>query len=454
MNNAPASRALALGALLALPACGGGGAPAAFAPATAPALQAPRGATTPIQHVVIVVQENRSFDDLFATFPGADGATSGKTHDGKVVRLTPAHLIEPDIGHGYPIFKVERNGGAMNGFDRNVYAIHGTPAGTYPYQYVIPSEIAPYWTLAKQYALADHMFQTQSSDSFTAHQDLIAGGTAINSTESIIDSPTGQPYGCDAPQGTVTSLINDKRVYLRNAGPYPCLNYRTMRDLLDAKHLSWRYYTPPFGPTNAGQVTGGGWWNAFDAIRAVRYDAKEWKTNVSVPQTNVLRDAKAGKLAAVSWVVPDLMDSDHPGDAHDTGPSWVAQIVNAVGESPQWKSTAIIVVWDDWGGFYDHVPPPQLAYDGLGFRVPAIVISPYVKAGTISHAQYEFGSILRFIEDNWSMPRLGTSDARAASIAGVFDFAQAPRAFVPISASYSREYFLREKPSYKPVDDQ
>ncbi|HTU82551.1 MAG TPA: alkaline phosphatase family protein [Candidatus Acidoferrales bacterium] len=447
------SKVAIFAAAIALSACSASGAPGVSSPAFVPAAPARAATATPIQHVVIVIQENRSFDDLFATFPGADGARRGRGSNGKSVALRKVHLVEPDVEHGYRMFETEYDGGKMDGFDDEVYAANNLNAGDYVYQYVDPAEIRPYWTLAKDYVLADHTFQTQSSDSFTAHQDLIAGGTVVKSTptlsESIIDGPSSTPYGCDSPKLTVTNLITSKRVYLPRAGPFPCLSYETLRDLLDAKKLPWRYYTPPFADD-----TGGGIWNAFDAIRAVRYDAKEWHDNVIVPQTKILSDAKSGKLAAVSWVVPDVQDSDHPGDAKDTGPSWVAQIVNAIGTTPQWKSTVVIVVWDDWGGFYDNIAPPQSAYDGLGFRVPMIVISPYARKGYVDHTQYEFGSILRFIEDNWGLATLPNQRPSAVSMAGCLDFTQAPRPFVPIAAKYSQSYFEHERPSYKPVDDE
>jgi phospholipase C len=224
-----------------------------------------------------------------------------------------------------------------------------------------------------------------------------------------------------------------------------------MRDLLDAKSLSWRYYSPPV-LHDTGSI-----WNAFDAIQAVR-EGPEWTTNIS-PEKQILSDVTNGTLPAVSWVVPDLQNSDHPGSGSTTGPSWVASIVNAVGESSYWDSTAIVVVWDDYGGFYDHVPPPFFdQWGGLGFRVPAMIVSAYtppVVSGTyVSHTQYEFGSILKFIEETFALGSLGTTDARATSIGDSFDFNQSPHPFTPIPASYSRAYFERQPPSYKPVDTQ
>ena len=297
------------------------------------------------------------------------------------------------------------------------------------------------------------MFQTQGSDSFTAHQDLIAGATAINKTESIVDVPSQFPWGCDAPPSTVTSLLTTAGKYLFNQGPFPCLTYPTgtLRDLLDAKGVSWKYYTPTFKDDGTGAK-----WNAFEAIDAVRH-GPEWQTNISSPETNVFKDITSNKLAAVSWVVPSGPNSDHPADnlRKDNGPSWIAQVVNAVGESKYWQSTAIILLWDDWGGFYDHEPPPFLDQSGgLGFRVPCLVITPYVRAGQISHSQFEFGSILKFIEGTFDLGSLGTTDVRAKSIGLLFHYSQTPRPFTPIPSTKSREYFLREPPSLEPVDSE
>ncbi|HEY1654461.1 MAG TPA: alkaline phosphatase family protein, partial [Candidatus Tumulicola sp.] len=341
------------------------------------------------------------------------------------------------------------DGGKMDGFGLVYVNEHRC---TCAYQYVKKSAIAPYWKMAQQYVLADHLFQTQSSGSFTAHQDLIRGDTVIDAHDSLVDFPTDGPWGCDAPPKTKTSLLTDQGQYLMNKGPFPCLTYTTLRDLLDAKGVSWRYYTPNI------QTHGGNLWNAFDAISAVR-NSQEWQTNISSPETNIFSDISGNTLPAVSWVIPDGQNSDHPaqktwGPNKDTGPSWVAQIVNAVGESSYWNSTAVIVTWDDWGGWYDHEPPPQLDYNGLGFRVPMIVVSPYARIAYISHTQYEFGSILKFVEDTFALGRLGTTDTRATSIGDVFDFSQQPRPFVPIKAKYSKAYFLHQRPSNEPVDTE
>jgi len=164
-------------------------------------------------------------------------------------------------------------------------------------------------------------------------------------------------------------------------------------------------------------------------------------------------DASKGKLPSVAWVIPDGINSDHAGFGRsDKGPSWVAGVVNAIGQGSDWNSTAIIILWDDWGGWYDHVAPPQLDYAGLGFRVPMIVVSPYAKSGYVSSTQYEFGSVVKFVEEAFGLGSLGTDDQRANSIDDMFNFSAKPRAFNPINAKYSRSFFERQPPSNVPVD--
>ena len=451
-----ASEACALLTALCIAGCGSGG--TAFSPSS-PATRAidDNASTAHIKHIVLIVQENRSFDNLFAKFPGADGATSGQTHDGKTLQLKMKNLAGAlDINHDWSTYYTEYNHAKMNGFDQCKIA-GSTPCNSYAYQYVNPAQIQPYWTLAQKYALADHMFQTQGSGSFTAHQDLIAGTTAINSTQSVIDFPSEwHSWGCDAPKSppTTTSLMDYNRDYLLNKGPFPCFTYRTLADLLDEKGVSWKYYAPLYKYNYSGAL-----WNAFAAIDAVRH-GPDWNADVSMPETNVFNDITNGTLPALSWVIPEQPNSDHPNGSKgaDNGPAWVAQIVNAVGESKYWNSTAIFILWDDWGGFYDHEAPPPLdktadgTVYGLGFRVPVIVVSPFVPAGEISHTQYEFGSILKFVEGTFKLGSLGTTDVRAASIGNVFNFKQRPRGFATIPAEKSRRYFLDAPPSYLPVD--
>ncbi|HEY1655659.1 MAG TPA: alkaline phosphatase family protein [Candidatus Tumulicola sp.] len=414
--------------------------------------------TTPVQHIVLMIQENRSFDDFFATYPGADGATTGKTHKGKTIPLQMRNLAALDIDHQYSSFTkdCDLQGSAcqMDGFD--LATINGNPAPpNYAYQYVNPDQIQPYWTIASQYILADHVFQTQGSGSFTAHQDLIAGATRLNDHESVIDTPSSsKSWGCDAQQGTKTSLITTALKYEQYKGPFPCFTYPTgtLRDLLDAKGVSWRYYSPP----HKGNTGGGAIWNAFDAIDAVR-NGPEWKTNISVPETNIYGDITNGTLAQMSWVIPSEVDSDHPHKTKGvyTGPQWIASVVNAIGTSQYWNNTTIIIVWDDWGGFYDNEPPPFFdKQGGSGFRVPMLVVSPYVDRGKVNHTVFSFGSILKYVEETFKLGSLNTTDKPAKTMMPMFHYGQQPRPFATIPADRTKAYFLRQPPDYDPVDSE
>jgi phospholipase C len=198
----------------------------------------------------------------------------------------------------------------------------------------------------------------------------------------------------------------------------------------------------------------GNLWNAYPAIKHIRY-GPDWKADVIRPQTRFFKDVKAGQLRTVSWITPTCVNSDHAGCGSAAGPAWVASIVNAVGESKFWDSTAIFVFWDEYGGWYDHVPPHKLDYDGLGLRVPLLIVSPYAKKGYVSHVQYEHGSLLRFIEDQFGLGRLAASDARANSPGpDCFDFNQKPRPFVPIQSPHDERYFLTQALDPRPVDTE
>jgi phospholipase C len=411
----------------------------------------PEGAGRYLKHVIVVIQENRSYDNLFATFPGGDGATTGRCGS-RTLKLRVAPLgdrITPPNSYG--TFKTELDGTNMDGFCKVSFENH---SGKFLYQYVNPKYVVPYWTMARQYVLADRMFQTQGSGSFTGHQDLIRGDTAISRTQSVVDNPTGQPWGCNAVTGTATSLLTLSGEYLVGKGPSPCFTYETLRDTLDANEVTWKYYQPSYGGPFFQGI-----WAAFAAIKAV-YEGPEWTSNISSPETNIFTDIKNGTLPSMSWVVPDANDSDHPGTPSDTGPSWVASIVNAVGKSQYWKSTAIVVVWDDWGGWYDHVLPPKPSkvtvgnLGGPGFRVPMIVVSAFAKKNYISHKQYEFGSVVKFVETVFGLPSLHTTDATTAGfVTDFFDFAS-PRGFKPVPAKYPQSYFEHRAPSNQPVDTE
>jgi phospholipase C len=222
-----------------------------------------------------------------------------------------------------------------------------------------------------------------------------------------------------------------------------------MADTLDAANVTWKYYAPALSDFIQGA------WSPFGSVSKVR-NGGDWQ-KVITPSSAILNDVANGKLPGVTWVTPDWQYSDHAGSGTTLGPSWVAAVVNAIGQSKFWNSTAIFVVWDDFGGWYDHVPPPQLDFKGLGIRVPCIVISPYVRRGSVVHTQYEFGSIIKFVEQVYGLPALGTlangySDTRAASMMDGFNFTQAPLTFQKIPAPTPPSYFLTMRPSGRAPD--
>ena len=404
-------------------------------------------AGNPIQHVIILIQENRSFDNVFAGFPNADAPKFGYTHDGKKVNLAQITFDGPDLRHGFKAGIVDWDNGKMDGFD-----VGNPSAPQFAYSYLDQKVVRPYWALAHQYVLADHMFTTEFSGSFAAHLNLIAGTSKLTKTTAEVDNPSNIPWGCDAPAGTRTKTIDQARKFNPN-GPFPCFTqFTTMADSLDAAGVSWKYYAPQvmdcIKNCDPGLI-----WSEFDAIKNVRYGA-DWTKNVVNPPSQILSDAANGNLASVSWVVPDWKDSDHPNNNSDTGPSWIASVVNAVGQSKYWNSSAIVVLWDDWGGWYDDVPPPQLDFRGLGLRVPCIIISPYAKAATVSHTRYESASTLKFIEELFSVPSLHHTDSRANSLSDSFNFTQKPLQFRKIRAKYPASYFLHERPSLIPPDNE
>jgi phospholipase C len=400
-------------------------------------------ATGKIQHVIIIVQENRSFDNLFAGYPGADTQAYGYTSTGKKIKLAPIGLkTNWDINHvSYAFFQACDGQGSvpgtdckMDGFDREAVKC-GHPfeppcPNKHPqYAYVPRNETQPYFAMANSYVLGDRMFESDlDASSFVSHQYIIAGQAS-----SSVNYPTSV-WGCDGgPSDTIATLLQNRQI-----GPpiTACFDNQTLGDELDAAGLSWAYYT-------ASLKSGDGIWSAYQAISHIRYGS-DWK-NVVSPQTKFFDAVAKGNLPAVSWVTPTCANSDHAGCASATGPDWVASLVNAVGESPYWSTSAIFIFWDDYGGWYDHVAPAMVDYDGLGFRVPLLIVSPYAKKQYVSHLQYEHGSILRFVEDQFGLARLAPSDSRANSPEGdSFDFSHPPRKFVAIPSTLKVRDFRRE----------
>jgi phospholipase C len=437
----------ALAVAFSLPACSGN-APSAPVPHVGPGTivsPTPTNGIGKIQHVVIIVQENRSVNNMFQGFPGADTVPKAKNSKGETITLQPVSLKVPYvIDHSaYAMFAACNGTGKlpgtdcrMNGFDKE--ESFGGPANP-EYVYVPHDESKPYWDMAHEWSLGTRFFPSQLDESFVSHQYIIAG-----QAQGSVDLPYGY-WGCDGGPSDLVTTLTKKRTF--GSPQVACFDYTTLGDELDSAKLTWKFYT---SKVNADD--GGGEWSAYQAVKHIRF-GPDWKTDVITPQKQFLKDVPNGKLANVTWITPTCVDSDHVNCGGGLGPSWVTSLVNTVGESKFWDSTAIFVFWDDWGGLYDPIAPPMEDYDGLGMRTGLLVISPYAKKNHISKVQYEHGSILRFAEDAFGLGRLAASDARANSPAlDCFDFTQKPRRFVPIKAPKSKVFFLHQIDDGRPPD--
>ena len=356
------------------------------------------GGIDSIQHIVFIVKENHSFDNMFGTFPGADGATSGSTSTGQEVSLSHAPDSLPhDLCHGWSCAITAIDGGKMDKFD--------VSEGMLSYSQYLESDMPNYFAYAHQFALADRMFSSLHGPSFPNHLYTIAAQSS-----GVIGNPTDpNRWGCDsAPGATVQVLLSSGQITQQ----YPCFDFATLGDSLQTANISWKSYAPP------GNV-----WNAYDAIKHIRMTGV-WNQHV-VPDTQFISDASSGQLPAVSWLVTHHAQSEHPPFSLCQGENWTVQQINAVMQGPDWNSTAIFLTWDDYGGFYDHVAPPDLDSFGLGPRVPLIIISPFAKSGYISHTQYEFSSFLKFVETRFGLSSLTPRDAAANDMTDSFDFSQA-----------------------------
>jgi phospholipase C len=261
------------------------------------------------------------------------------------------------------------------------------------------------------------MFTSQIDASFTAHQYVYAA-----TADDTVNFPGGA-WGCFPTPGRIHTLTPQ-----RLPGPVvnACFTRPSLPTALERIGVSWRWY---------GSYPGGGGydWIGVQAAQDIR-NAVTWKLHVVTPELQFLNDVAAGTLAGVTWITPNLHYSDHSGSHSADGPQYVAALVNAVGQSQFWSSSVIFITWDDWGGWYDHVPPPQLDFDGLGIRVPFLCISPFAQTGVVSHVQYETSSLLKFVELNWGLSPLTASDARANSAGdGCLNVGMRPRAFRPLA---------------------
>ncbi len=418
-----------------------------------------------IQHVIIIMQENRSFDSYFGTFPGADGIPMKNGVPAVCVPdpltktcVKPFHnTSDLNLGgpHGQGAALNDIDSGKMDGFIKTEQSgleaackVAFNPACSHPQKipdvmgYHTAQEIPNYWTYAQQFVLQDHMFEPNASWSLPDHLFMVSAWSAI--------CTNGDPMSCtnalQSPQDLQPRLKHNAYQPL----PRPQYSWTDLTYLMHRYGVSWAYYvadgtqpdceddqmfcTPK--PQNVGTPE---IWNPLPYFETVKQDGQ--LGNIQ-PLSNFVSAAKNGTLPAVSWVVPNGNTSEHPPALVSVGEEYVTNLINTIMEGPDWYSTAIFLAWDDWGGFYDHVAPPTVDQNGYGLRVPALVISPYARKGYIDHQTLSFDAYLKFIEDDFmNSQRIdpktdGRPDPRPTvredapilgNLALDFDFDQAPR---------------------------
>ena len=364
----------------------------------------------PIKHVVFLIKENRTFDHLFGTFPGANGVTVGMDHGEprKLVRGTDQR-VPGDIPHCYECALVAWNGGAMDGFDQG-------EQGDWAYTQLRRPQLPNYWHWAREFVLFDRFFASAHGPSFPNHLFTIAatsGGTHDNPRRHGFFSNT---FGCDAPPEQKVEVYDSEGTIKRVA---PCFDFLTEGDVLTRAGIPWAYYAA--NETQRGYI-----WSAYSAIRRYRDNPDRWARFIR-PVDRLIGDIENDLLPPVTWITPRFELSEHPEFNFCHGENWSTEVIDAIMASPMWKDTAIFLTWDDYGGFYDHLPPPQVDDFGFGIRVPMLMLSPYARRGVVSHELGEFSSVLRFIEDNWGLRKLTSRDREATPLISAFDFSQEPR---------------------------
>jgi len=462
------------------------------------------------KHVIVIVQENRTPDNLFQGLchpPFGTSESCSTTPNSTQYNIqtsnwldkhSPTGVTQPlpvllgntyDLNHSHGAFDLQCDANPSSGACRMDGAGDVSCTGTCPsqpqFRWVQNRSggrrgiLDPYLTLATQYGWANYMFQTNQGPSFPAHQFIFGGTSAPTAADDHMgifasENMKGVPHannraGCIAEAATRVELVhsnpNPPPRGVEDSEIYPCFDHQTIPDILPAP-LSWRYYTP-----SAGSI-----WTAPNAIFHIcqstgpggTCQGREWLNHVDLRPADVLADIRSCHLRSLSWVIPGGQNSDHAGDPNNIGgPDWVAAIVNAVGNTPScpngevyWRDTAIIITWDDWGGWYDHESPTirplrQGDYQ-YGFRVPLIVVSAYTPVAYISNLRHDFGSILRFIEHNFGIPegQLTFADHRATTdLTDFFDLGQPPRPFQRVSAAKDANYFLNDKTVPTDPDD-
>jgi phospholipase C len=406
---------------------------------------------TPITHVVILFQENHSFDEVLGGLcvreVRCDGATSGRISNGNVIPLQPAPDIVPDVTHNVASQTKAIDGSKMDGFD----LIKGCDASTgYAcYQQYAESQIPNLTALARAFAISDRTFELGPVPSWGGHLHLVAGqsaGFTGDNPHAKTTSPVNSGWGCDslkdaawkATPSTTPVLIPACIPKVDGSGPYrasPARWIPTLMDRLEAAHLSWQIDAPGYGQN--GYV-----WSICPSFADCLYSPQASHMRASA---QVLTDAQQGNLPAVSIVIPCCRNSQHNLESMRQGDNWIGSVVSAIMNGPDWSSTAILITYDDCGCFYDHVAPPP----GLGIRVPMVIVSPYARARSTDSNTASFASILAFIEHTFDLPPLTSADANAYDYADSFNYRQTPQGPIALEQhplSPSVQAWLRAHP--------
>jgi phospholipase C len=385
-------------------------------------------ATMPIKHVVVIIKENHTFDNYFGTFPGAEGTTTCKRSDGGVFPCPQARDyltlgVTHDLGHSHSAGLVDWNGGKMDGWD--LPGSSSDQPDDLAYAQYHEDDIPNYWKYARTFTLADHFFSQDIGPSFPGHLAALAAQSAWAHS-----NPDNPPYwGCEEPSAKIT--VQDQAT-CGDIQVQPCFDIPTIPDVLPP-NVDWKFYGSNFYV--ASQV-----WTMFRAVKSIRY-GNGWARVVkeSDDQLGFMADIDNKTLPAVSFLVNQDLADEHPGfGSVCVGENWTVARINKLMQSDYWKDTAILFTMDDFGGWYDHVPPPRqdgcnkAAPYGLGFRLPLLVISPYAKPGFIFKEQAEHASIARFIEKVFGSTKTlhdtdtNAFDATANDLLNAFDFDQKP----------------------------
>ncbi len=379
-------------------------------------------APNPIKHVIFIVKENRTYDNYFGRYPGGDGATSGKTSDGRTVPLKVApDSFKPDLGHAFFDGVESIDGGKMDGFDN---VTNGS--GLEGYQAFTRQGMPNYWSYADHFVLGDRMFSSMYGPTFPEHlytigaqaHDVVGNKNELGGVGGYCDDSAEHVYRfAHLTKKERKQVMNDEdKVDLSGIGAHwkaipACFQMRSIIDQLNNKGISWRFYEDSEA-----------WMNPLLAIKHLRY-GPSW--NRMRPPDAFLKDVKHNNLPRITWLHPPPAYKEHPGGGSVCyGENWTVQQMNALMKSKYWKSSAVFLTWDDFGGMYDHVVPPHIDYMGLGPRVPLLIISPWTKPGYIDNTTYEFSSVLKFMEKTFGLHSMTARDRRANDMFNAFDFNQ------------------------------